>query len=390
MMNVKINDYKVKLLIIIAYMSMITFGLLETLKGAVIPSIRGEFLVDYGQIGQMLFIALLGFLISVFIAGMASEKYGLKRVFLFGIIMIIISTILFSFIPGFYGVTFVYFLLGLGLGCIEIGVNALGGEIFVKNKAMMMNLMHLFFGVGAMIAPKYAGLFISKGVSWKYSYLATIVLTIFLLTIVLFTKFPKPKTEGKNQKISFRVLAKSSKVWLITIILGLFITMESGIANWLINYLQVARSLDVISSTNYLTWFFGLFTFGRLIGGFFADKIGFTKILIAYTLAASISLIGGIFLGDNFLVLFSLTGFFISIMFPTMMALIMTEYKNGVGAVMGFAITVSGIFNMVSGWLIGNINDIFGVTGGIVAIATVGITAFILIIILHKQTLQIV
>lgn len=387
-MQETINNYKVKMLIIIAYLSMITFGLLETLKGAVIPSIRGEFSVDYGQIGQLLFIALLGFLISVFIAGMVSEKYGLKRIFVFGIVVIIASTALFNFVPGFYGVIFVYFLLGIGLGCIEIGVNALGGEIFLKNKAMMMNLMHLFFGVGAMIAPKYAGFFINKDISWKYSYLVTIVLTVFLLIIVLFTKFPEPKAEREDQKISFRVLAKSSKVWLITIILGLFITMESGIANWLINYLQVARSLDVISSTNYLTWFFGLFTFGRLIGGFFADKIGFTKILIAYTLAASISLIGGIFLGDSFLMLFSLTGFFISIMFPTMMALIMTEYKTGVGAVMGFAITVSGIFNMVSGWIIGNINDIFGVTGGMVAIVTVGFTAFILILALHKQSSQ--
>ena len=108
-MQEKINNYKLKMLIIIAYMSMITFGLLETLKGAVIPSIRGEFLVDYGQIGQLLFIALLGFLISVFVAGMVSEKYGLKRIFVFGIVVIISSTSLFNFVPGFYGVIFVYF-----------------------------------------------------------------------------------------------------------------------------------------------------------------------------------------------------------------------------------------------------------------------------------------
>lgn len=377
-----------KALIIVTYLCMITFGLLETLKGAVIPSIRGEFGVDYGQIGQMLFIALLGYLISTFLAGMATDKYGLKNLFLFGITVVIIASGLFMVVPGFYGIVGVYFLLGIGLGCFEVGVNALGGQIFQKNAAMMMNLMHLFFGVGAMIAPRYAGAFIDRGYSWKSSYLLTIGLTLIVMVIVLFAKFPQEVKETAQEKVSFKQLTKSPKVWLIAVTLGFFIVIEAGMANWLVNYLQEVRSLDVISSTSYLTWYFGLFTFGRLVGGFIADKVGYIKSLFYYTAMATILLLAGILLGNTFLLLFSLVGFFTSIMFPTMMVLIMKEYKSGVGAIMGFAITISGIFNMVGGWLIGNINDLWGVSAGMITLVISGIVACILLIVLEKKSDQ--
>lgn len=377
-----------KALIIVTYLCMITFGLLETLKGAVIPSIRGEFGVDYGQIGQMLFIALLGYLISTFLAGMATDKYGLKNLFLFGITVVIIASGLFMVVPGFYGIVGVYFLLGIGLGCFEVGVNALGGQIFQKNAAMMMNLMHLFFGVGAMIAPRYAGAFIDRGYSWKSSYLLTIGLTLIVMVIVLFAKFPQEVKETAQEKVSFKQLTKSPKVWLIAVTLGFFIVIEAGMANWLVNYLQEVRSLDVISSTSYLTWYFGLFTFGRLVGGFIADKVGYIKSLFYYTAMATILLLAGILLGNTFLLLFSLVGFFTSIMFPTMMVLIMKEYKSGVGAIMGFAITISGIFNMVGGWLIGNINDLWGVSAGMITLVISGIVACILLIVLERKSDQ--
>ena len=386
MMEQNVNSYKgYRTLIVITYLCMITFGLIETLKGAVIPSIRTEFLVDYTHIGQMLFVASLGYLIATFFGGMATEKYGLKKLFIFGVSIVILSTGLFSIMPSFYGVVATYFILGIGLGCFEVGVNALGAKIFTKNAAMMMNFMHLFFGVGATIAPKYAGAFIENNTSWKVAYLMTIVLTLILLIIILFVKFPETSIEHEDDKVSFRELAKSSKVWLIAIILGFFVMMEAGTANWLVNYLQEARNLDVVKSTTYLTWFFIIFTFGRLVGGYIADKIGYIKSLLYFTATATILLFAGIMLGQTFIILFSIMGFFISIMFPTMMALIMKEYSYGVGAVMGFTITVCGVFNMVGNWFVGKINDLWGVGVGLGSLGVGGIIACILLLALNKQ-----
>lgn len=385
-MGQTIKGYKgYRTLIIITYLCMMVFGLIENIKGAVIPSIRMEFAVDYAHIGQMLFISSLGYLSATFFGGMATEKYGLKNLFLVGGALTIISTALFGFMTNFYGVAAIYFLLGIGFGCFEVGVNALGAKIFVKNTAMMMNFMHLFFGVGATIAPRYAGKLIETGYSWKTVYICSIAITLILFILVLFTKFPETSKEVAEEKISFKELASSYKVWLVAIILGLFVMMETGTANWLVNYLQVERSLDVGNSTFYLTLFFVTFTFGRLVGGYLADKLGYIRSLLYFTFIATILLLGGIFLGQPFIILFSVMGFFVSIMFPTMMALIMKEFPSGVGAVMGFTITICGTFNMVGNWIIGGINDMLGVAAGLVSIAICGIVACILLFALNAK-----
>lgn len=175
----------------------------------------------------------------------------------------------------------------------------------------------------------------------------------------------------------------SSKVWLIAIILGLFMLMEKGVSNWLVNYLQVSRSMDVVSSTNYLTWFFITFTAGRLVFGALGDKIGYIKVLILFTIGATSLIFAGI-IGQSFTFLFSMVGIFISIMVPTVMALIMKEFTNGVGAIIGFSYAVSGTFNMVGHWIIGSINDNLGLGFGLSSVGLCGILALILLILLKK------
>lgn len=200
-MNQQLNVYnRNRTLIFITYFCMFTFGLIETFKGTVIPSIRAEFAVDYTHIGQMLFAASLGYLTATFFGGMATERYGLKKVFIFGAIVVIASTGLFMIMPYFYMIAGTYFLLGIGLGCFEVCVNALGAKIFTRNSAMMMNLVHFFFGIGAAIAPKYAGIFIERGYSWRILYLTSIVLSLGFLLFVLLLNFQKHQMEKKEIK----------------------------------------------------------------------------------------------------------------------------------------------------------------------------------------------
>lgn len=381
-MGEKANSYKgYKLLIVIAYFCMAVLGIIGTLKGASIPSIRAEFSVDYQQIGTMLFMSLLGSLVSTFVGGMLIEKQGLRRIFLFGIGMSIVSSGLFYVMQSFSGVIIVHFILGLGYGSFQIGVNVLGGKIFVRNAATMMSLMHLFYGVGAAVAPRYAAAFISRGFSWKISYLGAIFLLFVLLVMVLLTKFPEASQAVRDTEITFRELSKSSKVWLIAITLGLFSIMEAGMADWLVNYLQEARALDIVSSTSYVTGFFIMFIVGRLVG----DKLGYIKILFSFTLAAALIIFAGIILGDTYIMLFSVTGFFISICYPTMMVLIMQEYKNAVGPVMGFAITINGLIVMVGSRLIGTINEVWHVGTGMTSLGVCGLIAAGILLLLRKK-----
>lgn len=147
----------------------------------------------------------------------------------------------------------------------------------------------------------------------------------------------------------------------------------------------MTRSLDIIRSTTYLTAFFITFTLGRLVGGIIADKLGYIKSLFYCALIGSIVLFGGILLGERFIFLFSITGFFVSITFPTMLVLIIREYEDKASTVIGFAITMCGILNMIGSWVIGKINDQWGVSVGMASVAISGIITCLLVLFLSKQ-----
>jgi len=78
------------------------------------------------------------------------------------------------------------FTMFCGLGIFETSGNLLAGEVFTKNTAVMLNFMHLFYGLGSVIGPKFAGFYLISGHTWKQYYLyASFICIIF--TMVFFS-----------------------------------------------------------------------------------------------------------------------------------------------------------------------------------------------------------
>lgn len=73
-------------------------------------------------------------------------------------------------------------------------------------------------------------------------------------------------------------------------------------------------------------------------------------------------------LGNQFIFLFSCIGFFISIMFPTMMSIIIKEFPSGTSSIMGFIIAVNGGTNIIFNWVMGKTNDMLNVNFGFMSI----------------------
>jgi fucose permease len=225
----------------------------------------------------------------------------------------------------------------------------------------MMNLLHLFYGIGSTIGPKYAGWLLSRDFSWKSVYVYS-VLILFIVTIFVFiTPFPQEDQEHHAVKNSFRKYIFDMKVWFFSGVLGFCVVGELGIGNWLVNFLQVIHKMNENDSSVYLSYFFIAFTIGRLVGGFIAEKVGYVKALIYFAILYVILFSGGLFLGGKWIILFSLTGFSVSIMYPTFMTIIVKEFKNDTTLIMGLIITTSSLFNMAASWLIGKTSDYFGV-----------------------------
>jgi fucose permease len=362
------------LLIAATYCIMFVFGFAENLKGMSIPPIRQEFHINFTTIGIMVFCSSLGYLVACLLGGVGCEKFGQKYMLSLGYTLLISATLSMYFASCFWMVCIFMFFMFTGMGLFESACNALAGQVFTKNTALMMNLLHLFYGIGAIIGPAFAGMMLLKGFTWKqYHLLAAAIIAVFFLAMLL-VKFPKPVALEEHMRLSLRQVITDRSVWLLGIALGFAVTLELGTSNWLVNYLSVAYSMNVTKTSFYMSFFYVTFVFGRLFGGFIVEKLGYIKCIIAFTICTLFLHITAAILKIDGAILISMTGFFIAIIFPTAMAIVVKEYKYGTGTVMGFVIALSAIINMIFNWIIGKTNDLFGVY--------IGITSFIIYTIL--------
>jgi fucose permease len=351
------NKNKTITLIILAFSIMALFGFMENIRGTVIPEIKKDFNVNYSNIGFMIFIASAGYLIAPFIGGISIDKFGRKRVLGAGLLLIVASAIGIQFADSFGLLILLFTVMTSGFGLIEVGLNALGAQIFITKAAVMMSFLHLFYGAGASASPKYSGVLLSQNTPWRHIYLYSLLLVGILCLFLFICRFPADISTESEQKLPLRKIATDKKIWLFIAVLGFCQLAEHGVGNWLVNFLQVERGMDENESSLYLSLFFVAFTIGRIVGGYLAERLGYIKIVLYFTLFSLILFAGGLMAGSKGSILFSLMGFFISVKYPTVMTIIMKEFSRGVGSIMGFIITGAATVSMTFNWLIGRTND---------------------------------
>ncbi|MCP2240277.1 MFS transporter [Thermoanaerobacterium thermosaccharolyticum] len=347
-------------IVVLNYLLMLLIGLIDNIKGPVIAPIKSFYHIDYTYIGLLLFIGSLGFITASFIGGIIVNRYGSKAALSGGLIFIILGILGYFVSPFFFVFAVFFFIMNFGLGMLEIGINATAAVTFVVNQALMMNLLHFFYGAGATISPNAAGRLVSLKYSWQNIYLFGGILAFLILIVVLFTRFPGTAKYVGSGKVKYLDVLKDRHVILFSVMLGFYIASEVGIGNWAVTYLKGSYGMNSVKSSMYLSLFFAAFTIGRLLGGFAVERIGYVKSIFIFASLASI-FVAGSMINQNLSILLSIAGFFYSIIYPTTMALAMKNFKENTGVAISVIVTVSSSINMLANFIIGKLSDIFGV-----------------------------
>lgn len=377
-----------KFIYVLAFGVMLMMGFLDSLRGPIIPNIRAGFNINYTSVGTMLFIASLGFLVSTFFSGILCDRIGQKKVLFLGFICTVSGILTIGISPNFGALLAAMGLLNIGLGSVEMGVNSVVSGIVLKKQAMFMNFLHFFYGLGASIGPRYSGVLIKINISWRHIYLLSLIFVGALFIYLMTLKFPESLKRGKSESLSIFVIVKDKKALLFGAGLGLYVSCETGIGNWLTNFLTIEYKMDSLKSSFYLSLFFIVFTIGRLIGGFIAERLGYLKSVLIFLTAALLLFSTGMLLGGKYVFLFSLCGFFFSIIYPTIVSTALGEYKKATASVLGFVVTMSSGINMFSNWFIGKLNDLFGVRVGFGIIIVYMVIAITIVVVLRSMTGQ--
>lgn len=261
------------------FIGFIIFGISENIKGPAIPRIQFEFLLTESQLGNLLSLNALGYLLACTFTAFLTRKLGIKIVSIIAFGTMILSGVLIYISHSYPIFSSSYFLMYIGNGILEIALAILGARIFIKNTGTMMNLSHGFYGLSSTVAPLIAAGLMSVKVSdytldWRGMYLIMLSLSIVPLIIAWRSSFPDDDLPNE-ERISFKVLLQDPAIWLLVLILTFGVVSELAVGSWLVNYLEKAYNWDTVVASGMLSAFFLCFTMARLLLGPTTDRIGF-------------------------------------------------------------------------------------------------------------------
>lgn len=362
MKKLKWRDNIVAILVIFTMFIFCAF--VDNARGVIIPLFKSDFSVNDTKIGYMLTIANVGYFTFTFIGGAMCEKFGQRKVYILGFTSSIVALLMLSNTYSFFMLIASMCLLNVGLSLISIATNTLVPVLFLSFQAILMNMTHFCYGLGATIGQRVSGMLVSSGVNWRTIYLIGAILFTVLFIIFMLIKVPEPaRVTGiaKNQA-GGNVSSFANKKILIFYLfaLGFYSFCESGTVNWFVNYMIKSYGYNENKGSIYLSLFFGIFSVGRLLGGFIVEKVGYLRSVLVSLIVAAILYASGILMGERGLTLISFAGLFFSISYPTMVLSVSKVFRENSSYVIGIIITFSTITSMVLNLFISYLNVAIG------------------------------
>lgn len=140
-MQTKTSKNTILLLTAGCFLSFFVFGFTDNLKGPTLPAMIAELNINYGTSGNIFFGQYFGFLITSFIAGLLADRFGLKTVLVIAGLLLVVGVTGYSSFQSAVWLGISLFLIGLGLGAIELGANAAIVEAHPEKRGLFLNLM---------------------------------------------------------------------------------------------------------------------------------------------------------------------------------------------------------------------------------------------------------
>ncbi len=341
------------MLIFAAILAIFIYGMIAAMLGTILPDLSDRFHLSPSQNGTIAFAQALGLILASLAVGPLLDDEGKKVGLVLGLTFISIVLFALPRSSGFKSIVILLFLLGVGGGIVVTGANSLVSDVSENHRAMALNLVNLFFGLGAFATPFIAANLFGR--NWVRLCYTIATLTVVTLAFHAATPMPGPTGSGRFVLTDVAPALGRPLLFMVGLFLFLYVGCEVGIWNWLVRHL-IALGIPEKKALNILSVGFAL---GMLIG-----RAGILPILshvpaITVTMTGSVAMAITTFLMLRTtrpavaLVLVFLAGISMAPVFPTTLAIVGDAFPRMTGTAIGFVITCGWTGLAVSSRIIG-------------------------------------
>lgn len=281
------------LLLAVIYLIFVSLGLPDSLLGSGWPKMQVEFGVPSSYAGYVFMMISAMTIISALLSPKLIQRLHVKWIVTVSIMLTIFGLLGFSFCTQYWMLLVCAIPYGLGAGAIDAAMNH-----YVANNysGAVMNFLHCFYGVGAIISPYLMALAI-KVAHWNEGYRWTAFLQIGILLVVIssWSLWQQNDSKADESKIDSAGIKETIKQPGVMATLLAFFAYSAGEATcflWVPSYFAGTRtgiSSELVASFGSLI--FGGLMLGRLIAGFIANRLGDRRMIRSGTMMELIGIL---------------------------------------------------------------------------------------------------
>lgn len=318
----------------LACAALLLVGWAGLLVPSLIRSIEHDFSQTDAGIGVFFFVNAVAYVGGSLGGGFLTERFGRRAVLPLAVVLIVVGLVGLATVPSWGLFLAAAIPFGLGGGAIDGGTNGLVLDLYPTSRGRALNLLHLFFSLGALASPLVVGRLVEAGVPWQDVILGTAVAAIPLAVLLAVADLPA----GRHAHQRPSGAPRSGLAWPIialAIAIACYVGSEVGVSNWLVRFLETA-TLGLATSALALFW--GCLALGRLASARWSDRFDHAVFAAIASLVAAVALAAAVVVPSlpASIVLFGVVGFAFGPVYPLIMAVGGDLYPARSAAVSGF------------------------------------------------------
>jgi fucose permease len=310
-----------------AYLSMLFLGVANSLIGAAARNIN----LSPFQIGLLLTIQNVGFMLAVWISGTLADTKEKPKILLVGSLILAFSFFTFYLTGVFWLNLIIMMLIGAGVGTYEGVTDPMLLDMHSKRQSLHININHLFLEM-----------------DWRISLSQSAAVVLLLALFYAIFRLPPKKGQNEDYLQRIRILSREKLVVALFIATVLVVGVELGTIGILTTYLMELQGFTQTTSKVGLVTFLSGIAIGRIVVGFASRQEHISNyILILFGLATIFfAFLFIVDLGQWSYMSIFLAGLGLSGLLPLMITLAGIVYPQMAGTVIGsikVAIPIGGI-----------------------------------------------
>ena len=246
-------------------------GVALNLIGPALEAIRTDFGLGYTELAVALAAVGAGYAVGSIAGGMLSDRVGRRPAIVLATLLAGLSIGAAAASGGLSIFVVAWLIAGIGLGGADGAMTALISDVAGDRAGTLLNVAHLAFAAGALMAPALVGVMLSTGAGWRPAVWFAAVL--MLTSLVPFVRLQFRRVSAAPVRLRETIGEMASPVpLLLGVGLALYVGVEIGFGGFFAAFLEAEFALARPLATTLVSAFWiGLFV-GRGVGAWLAAR----------------------------------------------------------------------------------------------------------------------